>query len=437
MRSSFLFFFILFFFAFNAQDIPIVYISGNVLDVDNVSIPDVSVSINDRRTKTNKDGKYLLSISEIENIEIQFKHAGFKSYKLNISARKLNKKLNDTLYISAVNLYNLMLQEFSVTANKIDTVYGSERFSVEDFEITPGGQMILLSYEKTLKKESKILLLDVNQQLIHTHIVPGQSIKLFKDYSGDSYVITKNKVFQINLKLKDRIQLVSIENEIFYDYYYRIIDTIADNFLYSNFNELYPAIKFYSSSNNDSSTFLIKEVKDDFMMELYRAQYKYVSGRDKLWAYRKEQQTGIDKEIWVGASVFTNDILYKPIYAPLFVKNKAIILFDHYQNYIYNFNSAIELVDSIPINYHLKSKKEKWSQPLIQDEYDKDIYAVFNTGGYYVLKEIELGKVNQGFKLSNRYVEKIKIYNGYVYYVYRPYESLQKKFIYKEKIAVF
>ena len=112
-------------------------------------------------------------------------------------------------------------------------------------------------------------------------------------------------------------------------------------------------------------------------------------------------------------------------------------MFDHYQNYIYNFNSAIELVDSIPINYHFKSKKEKWSQPLIQDENDKNIFAVFNTGGYYVLKEIELGKVSQGFKLSNRYVEKIKIYNGYVYYVYRPYESLQKKFIYKEKIAVF
>ena len=437
MRNSFLIFFLIFFFACNAQENPVIYISGNVLDLENVPIPEVRVSINDKRTKTNKDGKYLLSISKIENIEIQFKHAGFKSANLRISSRKIKKYLNDTLYLSAVNLYNLMLQEFSVTANKIDTVYGSERFSVEDFELTSSGQMILLSYEKTLKKESKILLLDKNQQLIHTHVVPGLSIRLFKDYSGNTYVITNNKVFRINISLKDKIQLISIENEGFYDYTYRIIDTLANNYLYSNFNELYPAIKFFSFSNTDSSTLLIKEVKDDFMMELYRAQYKYVSGRDKLRAYRKEQQTGIDKEIWVGASVFTNDILYKPIYAPLFVKNDSILLFDHYQNYIYNFNSSIELVDSIPINYHFKSKKEKWSQPLIQDENDKNIFAVFNAGGYYILKEIDKGKVNHGFKLSNKYVEKIKIHNGYVYYVYRPYESLQKKFIYKEKIATF
>jgi hypothetical protein len=300
--------------------------------------------------------------------------------------------------------------------------------------MTSDGQMFLLSYEKTLKKESKIFLLDENQELLHTHVIPGQSIRLFKDYSGQSYVITIDKVFQINVSKTNRIELIAINNDVFYDYYYRIIDTISNVYLYSNFNELYPAIKFFSSSKLDSTHSLIKEVKDDFMMELYRAQFKYVSGRDKLWAYRKEQQTGIDKEIWVGASVFTNDILYKPIYAPLFVKNDSIYLFDHYQNYIYNYNSSLELLDSIPITYHLKSKNEKWSQPLIQDEKEKDIFVLFNSGGFYIIKKIENGNVNRGFKLTNRYVENIKIYDGYVYYVYRPYESIQKKFIYKEKI---
>jgi hypothetical protein len=236
MRNSFLIFYLIFFFACNAQETPVIYISGNVLDLENVPIPEVSVSVNDKRTKTNKDGKYLLSISKIENIEIQFKHSGFKSNNLRISSRKIKKHLNDTLYLSAVNLYSIMLQEFSVTANKIDTVYGSERFSVEDFELTSSGKMILLSYEKTLKKESRILLLDENQQLIHTHLVPGLSIRLFKDYSGNTYVITNNKVFRINISLKDKIQLISIENDDFYDYTYRIIDSLANNYLYSNFN---------------------------------------------------------------------------------------------------------------------------------------------------------------------------------------------------------
>jgi hypothetical protein len=434
MRNIFLILFLSIFWAFYSQSQPVLFISGQVLDLENFPIPNVTVSFKNKLTKTSENGNFLIPVNEIKSIDIDFNHSGFKKYKLSVSSRKLRRNVNDTLFLPSINLYNLLLDEFSVIANKIDTVYGSDRFSVEDFEMVNDGQMLLLSYEKTLRKESKILLLDKNQQLLHTHVVPGQSIRLFKDYSGQSYVITIDKVFQINVSNINRIELNAINNDVFYDYCYRIIDTISDDYLYSNFNELYPAIKFYSSSKIDSTHSLIKEVKDDFMMELYRAQYKYVSGRDKLWAYRKEQQTGIDKEIWVGASVFTNDILYKPIYAPLFVKNDSIYLFDHYQNYIYSYNSAIELLDSIPITYHLKSKNEKWSQPLIQDEKEKDIFVLFNSGGFYIIKKIDKGKVNRGFKLTNRYVENMKIYDGYVYYVYRPYESIQKKFIYKEKI---
>jgi len=434
MRNIFLIFFLSIFWVFYSQSQPDLYISGKVLDLENFPIPNVTVSLNNELTKTSANGSFLISVNEIKTIDIEFKHSGFKKYNLSVSSRKLRRNANDTLFLPSINLYNLLLDEFSVIANKIDTVYGSDRFSVEDFEMTSDGQMFLLSYEKTLKKESKIFLLDENQELLHTHVIPGQSIRLFKDYSGQSYVITIDKVFQINVSKTNRIELIAINNDVFYDYYYRIIDTISNVYLYSNFNELYPAIKFFSSSKLDSTHSLIKEVKDDFMMELYRAQFKYVSGRDKLWAYRKEQQTGIDKEIWVGASVFTNDILYKPIYAPLFVKNDSIYLFDHYQNYIYNYNSSLELLDSIPITYHLKSKNEKWSQPLIQDEKEKDIFVLFNSGGFYIIKKIENGNVNRGFKLTNRYVENIKIYDGYVYYVYRPYESIQKKFIYKEKI---
>ncbi len=435
MRNIFLILFLSIFWVFYSQSQPVLYISGKVLDLENFPIPNVTVSFKNKLTKTSENGSFLIPVNEIKSIDIDFKHSGFKKYKLSVSSRKLRRNVNDTLFLPSIKLYNLLLDEFSVIANKIDTVYGSDRFSVEDFEMVNQGQMLLLSYEKTLRKESKILLLDNNQHLLHTHVVPGQSIRLFKDYSGQSYVITIDKVFQINVSNVNRIELTAINNDVFYDYCYRIIDTISDDYLYSNFNELYPAIKFYSSSKIDSTHSLIKEVKDDFMMELYRAQYKYVSGRDKLWAYRKEQQTGIDKEIWVGASVFTNDILYKPIYAPLFVKNDSIYLFDHYQNYIYSYNSAIELLDSIPITYHLKSKNEKWSQPLIQDEKEKDIFVLFNSGGFYIIKKIDNGKVNKGFKLTNRYVENIKIYDGYVYYVYRPYESIQKKFIYKEKIT--
>ena len=179
------------------------------------------------------------------------------------------------------------------------------------------------------------------------------------------------------------------------------------------------------------------EVKDDFMMELYRAQYKYVSGRDKLWAYRKEQVTGIDKEIWIGANSFTHDILYKPVYAPLFVINDTVLVFDQYKNKTLLFDEYNDSAGAYFVNYHQAPKGEKWEQPIIKDKLEELIYAIYNGGGYTYVRQLNFrtGLTGKTTKIKFRFIENIKIENGYVYYIYRPFESSQKRFLYKERLA--
>ena len=157
------------------------------------------------------------------------------------------------------------------------------------------------------------MLTDSKQALIDTYTIPRRALHLYRDYAANNYVVCEDKIYRINIR-GEQIHLLSISDEDFYGFHHRVIDTIGDKYYYSNYNELYPAVKFYVTERNDTTHTELYEVKDDFMMELYRAQYKYVSGRDKLWAYRKEQATGIDKEIWIGANSFTHDILYKPVY---------------------------------------------------------------------------------------------------------------------------
>ena len=45
------------------------------------------------------------------------------------------------------------------------------------------------------------------------------------------------------------------------------------------------------------------------------------------------------------------------------------------------------------------------------------------------------GLIGKTTKLKFRFIENIKIEKGYVYYIYRPFESSQKRFLYKEKLA--
>ncbi len=252
-------------------------------------------------------------------------------------------------------------------------------------------------------------------------------------------MICEHKTYEITI-IKEKINLTPVSEEDFIGFYSRIIDTIGNDYYYSNYTNLYPAVDFLISNRLDSTSHTkLITVQDDFMMELYRAEYKYVSGREKLWAYRKEQKTGIDKEIWIGARYFTHDFLYKKIYAPLFIQEDTVIVFDQYKKMIFRFDSDHDKIDSTHFDLKIKRSLGKWQQPLVEDKATGNIYALYNKGGYAFLKLIntKTGKAVKTLKLSNKYVEQINIINGYVYYIYHPFETMQKKYLYREEITSF
>lgn len=427
---------------FNAQIAPVrITVEGYVYDSKSVNerIPDVKLfgsSSPSAEGRTTSKGSFKYSLPSKGNDTLFFSHIGFDSTYAVITEKQKNKsiKKGKPIFLKIAMNYS-EFETFTVVANKVDTVYGSLIHSVEDFIITQEGDLLLLAYEKTLKKGAKIVLTDGNHEDLTEATIPGNAIRLFKDYAGISYVICEEGIYAIEV-VQNQIRFESIAETDFYDFYHRVIDTIGSNYYYSTFNELYPAVSFVVTDKNDTTHQELVEIQDDFMMELYRAQYKYVSGRDKLWAYRKEQATGIDKEIWIGASSFTQDILYKPVYAPLFIIRDTVHIFDQYKQQLFKFNSDHQLVDSVPLNFAQENLKEKWEQPLIHDKVLDQVHGLYNKGGFYYIKSIDCqdGKIKKELKLNNRFVERIQIFNGKVYYIYRPYESLQKKFIYSEDL---
>ena len=64
------------------------------------------------------------------------------------------------------------------------------------------------------------------------------------------------------------------------------------------------------------------------------------------------------------------------------------------------------------------------------------LYAVFQRNGYQWLRAIDpvTGLLGERTRLTYRYPERTQVFNGSVYYVYRPFESLQKRSIYRERL---
>lgn len=414
-----------------------ITIIGKIVDYKNEPIKAVKVRYGSRpehKTNSKVDGTYSFQAYLTELEAVKFEHVAFINKTVDITKRLKKKIKNDTLTLNiSLDDFELGIIEVGVKLPKV--VFESKVFSVSDFETLPNGNMVLLSYEKTLKKGSKLKLVDSTMTELDSYVMMDQCVELTTDFRNNIHVITKNNVYQIVID-NNRLYLYKEDKTYYYKFIAPIIDTLADRIFYSNYSPNYPAFDYMEFNKTDSTYNMLLGVQDKPLMEQYRAEFKFSDVRTKLWAHQKQLDTGIDKEIWVGATVFTNSLYYTPIYAPLFVKKDSVLIFDHYENKLYKHTPKDGVVDSTAISYHFNSRKSGWEHPLIQDQITDDIYVIFMRNGFTFLSllDTQSGEIIKTFKLFYKYVEGMQIINNSVYYIYRPYESMQKKYIYKEPI---
>ena len=415
-------------------------VSGKVTDQDGHPVSNTRVYFKaepEQKVHTNKQGEFYIHHQALQYDSLRFDNVAYQTQYYYIGKRAEKRDFNDTIYIRVV-MYDRVLMNIDVFATqKPDTLFGTQSYSVEDFEFDKNGNLVLLTYEKNLQSGSVLKLIGADNEVLDNFYIDGDAIELQTDFRNNIHLVTEEKVYLILIN-SQRFDVYLEDRDYFFRYVVPVIDTVGHNIYFSNYAENYPAFDYYEFNRADSVYNCLLKIEDPLMMELYRSEFKYVDVRTKLWAHQKQLETGIDKEIWVGATVFANSVYYTPLYAPLFkIGADSILVFDHYADQLVLYRSGIGRVDSVSINYHKDARKSGWEQPLIQDEKNGKIYAIFSRNGYTYLHQINLtdGSIDKSFKLYFKYVERIKIVNDEVFYVYRPFESIQKKYIYREHLT--
>lgn len=413
------------------ESIPNVQFSLQLLNL-NASVGDSAIKL-----QTDRNGKVTLNATINALILVSTNHPIYDDFRQGF---RMKRTENDTLKFEIVlkpsSLQNI--KEVVIKAPGIpDTIYGSDRLSVADFEIQKNGKLILLTYPKQLKKGGEIILFD-GKEVLSTFPVNDVPEKLIRDFRGNTHVICQSDILTI-VTTKNEVQIASIEKDYFFKYIAPIIDTNRTKMYLNNFNPVYPAFDYFTFDRIDSSYKKILHIEDDLMMELYKSEYKWMDVRTKLWAKNKEIETGISAEVWVGANYFTQSLYYEEAYAPMFHRNDSIFVFDYSKDRLLIFNVFGDLVDTLAVYHHYNPRKSGWKKNVIQDKVTGAIYAVFELNGfsYLGLIDVNTGRIEKKVKLAYKYVDKIRVNNNFVYYIYRPFESLQRKFLYREQLPYF
>ncbi|MDX1445798.1 hypothetical protein [Lishizhenia sp.] len=390
------------------------------------------------QASTNAEGFAYFNIGNKDQlVALSIKHYIFKDTVFTAFDKALISVNEDTLLLRIDCEFDGLSQEgVTIFSNKLpDTVYGSKELSVADFELIGSNRIILLAYEKKLKKGSQIMLYE-NGEILSTVRVPNKAEKLIRDFRGNIHIQCAKIMYTVYVDEYDAIKLGAIDKSYYFKYISPIVDTVHTKMYFSNYNPDYPAMDYMYVDKLDTTYKHLLNIEDELMMDLYTSEYLWVDVRTKLWAMEMESKTGIDKRIWVGANYFTQSIYYEEIYAPMFMRNDSLFVFDHYKEYMYVLNDDGEKLDSMNIYYHLDERQTGWEKLLLQDHVTGQVYSIYEKMGYTYIKWIDpnTGMALRTQKLHFRYVDKLEIRDNKIYYIYRPFESTQKKFLYEEDL---
>lgn len=332
-------------------------------------------------------------------------------------------------------------------SNEAYAVFSPETTHVFDYEFI-ADTLLVLTYEKEqmFRKEQEqsedmflgceLVVVSPSGNIIHTSTLPDYTIGFHRD--GLNQLFVKGKKFAKMVSFTSfGPSFTDVDYDIFISQILPLKNSSELAYYFDDQVWDYPEFTHYSKTISEGEVSTIRTVKDDFTMELFRAEYKYMSNREKLRAIRLEHETGIDKEIY-GAymSGFQFSLYYQPIYAPMFCLGDTAAIFDHHNGFIYFHELDGKPVDSIALNYNAKAMG-KFDHQLVQDPTNRDVYAVYKKNGRKFLRKISLenGEARGKITLYYPYPEKIKVVGNRVYYVYRKTDGRNTKHLYAEHLS--
>ncbi len=355
--------------------------------------------------------------------EVNMRYVIFFSIVLIIGTDKINaQKVHD-------------LNVVTISAERaVDTVFGTWKYSVADFEFI-GEKILILTFQKSLEKAT-IRLVDGSQKVLSSFDLPDEAQKFYKDYLGFVNVICADHIYRVTVE-DDVLHLASLPVNDYRKFIMPCVDSTENSIYFSNYQRDYPEFTYYAYNSSEKMITPLRTIGDPEELHGYNMEYYFLKPKDRVYARKLADYYGVDKHrVAATMSGLTSSMYYTPLYSPLFVMKDTICVFDHSSNAIFKYDKNLRQLDSIPIDYNHPISWRDWKNEVIIDKETVKAYALYQKNGFYYLKHIDMitGKIIGSFKLSNQYVEKIKIKGDYVYYIYRPFESLQEKFVYKELI---
>ena len=403
------------------------------------SLSNVNVSKNTETadgSTTNQEGFFQIEISDLPTT-LSFSFVGFETQILEI------KNTESQEFIIELQPTASALPEVSVSAKrKVDTVF-FEPYSVVDY-IFFENKIFLLAHRNSIEKYSLIALDEkTNEPIAQISLKNYYPKGLLQSCTGEAFLVTEKNVREIAIDstgilfpkkifigdfyLIDHPCVLANENFLYFEQYFYQGQALRYNAFARELNAQQKSgeAPIPTDSLEKYEFPLIQNEKEIFRLIEELGLRKPWSG--ELWDEHLDEKILALK----GSDYFLKGIMkvfYPKLNAPIFQKEKELIVFNHFESELQFFSEKGDSLRSIPIDYH---KTRKWKKQILFDNIQNRAFTTFNTRWGEKIQEIDLekGTVGVALPIDFAYIEKPKIRNGYLYFLYKNAWAGERKLI--------
>lgn len=393
---------------------------------------------------TDADGLTILPWEPGTTVRVTIEQVGYGAQVRILSPRT---PVVDGVRILRIAPLVLRLQPVAVQGPAPELVFNRPDLHAADLLINAEGAWVL-AYErprmlrsssaagKEILRDVRLVLLDSGFNEVASCPVPEDVLGLRHDFRDHVVIEGTRHAFAVQ-RTGEGLVLEPFQLDTLRRMVLPWTDSIPGWVLGSNADPDYPALEHVAWDPSKDTVRSICTVVDTFMMDLFRSNYKYLKGSDKVIAMDLAAQHGVDKETIAGfMSGFSRSIWYHPLYAPLFAVPDTLLVFDHARWRLRRFSGTLASLDDIPLTYGKRADANNWSGALLQDRETRIVHVRFQRNGHVWLRSVDprTGALGPGHPLANTYPERVQVHGGSVYYIWRPYGSMQKRSIYRERL---
>lgn len=321
------------------------------------------------------------------------------------------------------------LAEVQISATAT-VAYGSQRYWVQDYVFS--GPYCLIWVYRNQPEQAELVVLDSLLQVIKTTPVPYPVIGLFRDAFGTAHLICKEQVLQTDVvTTTSGVSVLFQEStlEAFNTFLLPLVAQSSTHYYYETYNQSRLSVAYTSLriANRQQQTLLL--VTDSVRTTMHDDEPRRRKDMEE------QMQNGMGSQaiafLLKSDPFYTAAILYKnPVAATLQRIRDSIYIFNLCTGEVAVYSAQGE--PSRKLTLQLRNE-DRLPKRVVVDDFTQLAYLYYENDGHVSLRLIDLqdGKLGAKIAVDYPYVKNVNVHNGWVWFTYRPRETMQHVYLYR------